>query len=134
MRRSPPPKLALIASYRSAIEVAPEELAGRLEPLLAHHVAHLARVAPEAATPTPTASPGTARPDDSPTEPGDAPAVPALATVKALAEAESKAQAQRTDACDSALDAGLARDLCLIAASEAQHAEVLTRLARTLDA
>ena len=40
------------------------------------------------------------------------------------------AQHQRASACDGADDAGLARDLCLIAASEAQHAECLDRAAR----
>jgi hypothetical protein len=46
-----------------------------------------------------------------------------------LADAESAAQAQRATACDGAQDPGLARDLCLIAASEAQHAEALDVLA-----
>jgi hypothetical protein len=46
-----------------------------------------------------------------------------------LAAAESAAQAQRATACDGASDPGLARDLCLIAASEAQHAAVLADFA-----
>ena len=45
--------------------------------------------------------------------------------------AESAAQAQRATACDGAQDPGLARDLCLIAASEAQHAAALDDLGRT---
>jgi hypothetical protein len=47
----------------------------------------------------------------------------------ALADAESAAQAQRAAACDGAQDPALARDLCLIAASEAQHSSALATLA-----
>jgi hypothetical protein len=49
-------------------------------------------------------------------------------TLTGLADAESQAVAERTSACDSAQSPALARDLCLIAASEAQHAQVLLDL------
>jgi mannitol/fructose-specific phosphotransferase system IIA component len=47
-----------------------------------------------------------------------------------LAELEAEATLQRIRACNGASDPDLARVLCLIAASEAQHAEVLDDLAR----
>ena len=50
-------------------------------------------------------------------------------TLAELAAAEAAAQRQRAAACDGAADPALARDLCLIAASEAQHAAALERLA-----
>lgn len=49
-------------------------------------------------------------------------------TLTGLADAESLALAERTSACDSAQGPALARDLCLIAASEAQHAQALLDL------
>jgi hypothetical protein len=51
------------------------------------------------------------------------------AAIAALADAERVAHVARVSACDGASTAGLARDLCLIAASEAQHAAVLDSLA-----
>jgi hypothetical protein len=117
-------EVALIAAYRSALKARPE-LAGDLAPFLAHHEAHLAQVAPgsTAGAGTPGAS---ASPDGSSSSP---PAPSAAETVAALAAAESRAQAQRAAASDGAMDPGLARDLCLVAASEAQHAALLEDLA-----
>jgi hypothetical protein len=56
-------------------------------------------------------------------EPEAPSATQALAT---LADEESAAQQQRTSACDGVQDAALARVLCLVAASEGQHAVALT--------
>ena len=57
--------------------------------------------------------------------PPEASAPSAADTLSALAAAETAAQAQRATACDAAQGPALARDLCLIAASEAQHASAL---------
>ena len=117
-------EVALIAAYRSALEAHPE-LAADLAPFLAHHEAHLARVSPGS-----TAGEGTPVASASPRTSGSPSPVPSVAeTVAALAAAESRAQAQRAAACDGAVDPGLARDLCLVAASEAQHAALLEGLA-----
>ncbi|MCU0263911.1 MAG: hypothetical protein MUF09_09615 [Candidatus Nanopelagicales bacterium] len=121
-------EVALIAAHRAAIAAHPE-LAAALAPLVAHHEAHLARVAPGspsgAGTPVASTSPDrSGSPESSPSS------VPSVAeTLAALAAAESQAQAQRSTACDGAVDPGLARDLCLVAASEAQHAALLEGLA-----
>ncbi len=129
-------ELGLIAAYRAALESNPV-LAGELEPLLADHVAHLERVAPgTSAAPDPNASPSAADPSASAPTTG-APAGTATAapptrsrrkTLRGLTDAESQALAERTTACDSAQSPALARDLCLIAASEAQHAQALADL------
>ena len=150
-------ELGLIAAYRSAIESNPG-LSGELEPLMADHAAHLERVAPgtsaapdpgasapapaepapaepSAAEPSAAAS-GAAEPSDSasatdaPAEtPTDSPPTRSRRkTLTGLADAESQALAERTSACDSAQSPALARDLCLIAASEAQHAQALLDL------
>ena len=50
--------------------------------------------------------------------------------LRELLAAEQEAQAERIAACDAAASGALARDLCLIAASEAQHAEALAALAQ----
>jgi hypothetical protein len=137
-------ELALITAYRAAIAEHPD-LAADLGPFLAHHEAHLERVLPGSAVattpPGPTGSPaaggsagptGSANPTGSP-EPGASSVErpdPA-ATLAALAEAEARARRERTSACDAATDPALARDLCLIAASEAQHADVLATLAES---
>lgn len=123
-------ELALIAAYQSAFESNPG-LAEDLEALMADHRAHLERVAPGVTTaeqepgstgPGATAS-ATAGPVDSP---ATTPPTPSRRkTLTGLAEAESLALAERTAACDSAQSPALARDLCLIAASEAQHAQAL---------
>jgi hypothetical protein len=113
-------EVALITAYRAAIESTPE-LAADLEPFLAHHEQHLARVAPgfpEGPTPGSSSTPSS--------EPSDTSIGRTLAE---LAAAEVAAQTQRADACNGAADPALARDLCLIAASEAQHAAALERLA-----
>jgi hypothetical protein len=144
-------EVALIAAYRSAIQADPE-LVADLAPFLAQHEAHLARVAPGFAGGGPVGGGPTSGPaTGSPTVPGfDSPptaATPPTASLSptaspsnsanvtpdatassvlaGLAEAETVAQAQRASACDGAQDPGLARDLCLIAASEAQHASAL---------
>jgi hypothetical protein len=115
-------EVALIAAHRAAIAAHPE-LAAALAPLITHHEAHLARVAPGSAA----ASEG---PQGTPAPTVEAQASLAAAqTLAALAAAESQAQAQRASACDGAVDPGLARDLCLVAASEAQHAALLEGLA-----
>jgi hypothetical protein len=121
-------ELALIAGYQSSLESNPG-LAGDLEALMADHRAHLERVQPAATTaiadPGATAA-ATGGPVDSPatTPPTRSP----RKTLTVLAEAESLALAERTAACDSAQSPALARDLCLIAASEAQHAQALSDL------
>ncbi len=76
---------------------------------------------PDAGT-SPTGSPGAGTASSGSPKPG------ASSVVAELAAAESAAQAQRATACDGAQDPGLARDLCLIAASEAQHAAALDDL------
>lgn len=138
-------ELGLIAAYRSAVESNPG-LAGELEPLMAHHMAHLERVAPGASTDLDASAPAAAEPSTSApaaSEPSasastsGAPADTSTAapqtrsrrtTLTGLTDAESQAVAERTSACDSAHSPALARDLCLIAASEAQHAQVLLDL------
>ncbi len=102
-----------------------------------------------ATTPTPGASPSTSvsgAPSESTADSrlpsgSPAPTTPAATSAEetsdvsaedalaGLAAAESEAQAQRASACDGAQDPALARDLCLIAASEAQHAIALEGLA-----
>jgi hypothetical protein len=117
-------ELVLIAAYRSAIDEFPRR-ADELQRLLDQHADHLARVAPDTAVPAaPSAS---AAPSATPSASPDAgPAV----SLKDLADAESAAQAQHVVACDAAQDPALARDLCLMAASEAQHAAVLQSFGR----
>ena len=140
-------ELGLIAAYRSAIESNPG-LAGELEPLMADHVAHLERVAPgtsaasdpSAAAPSAASDPSSAAPSASASTTGEPGATPTATppttsrrkTLTGLAEAESLALAERTSACDSAQSPALARDLCLIAASEAQHAQALRDLRKGL--
>lgn len=105
---------ALIAVYRAALAAHPD-LAPELEPFVAHHEAHLARVAADrvnldaASDASPTASDGDRDPDS------------VAATLERLAEAEAAALRDRVAACDAAANSVLARDLCLVAASEAQH-------------
>lgn len=134
---------ALIVAYRSAIATFPA-LAADLEPLLAHHEEHLARVAPGFVAGT--ASPGTSQAPSSLPSSGSSPTGSSSsgssptgstssgsssprAVLVELATAESAANAQRATSCDGAQDPALARDLCLIAASEGQHASVLEGLA-----
>jgi hypothetical protein len=148
---------ALIVAYRTAISSRPE-LAGDLRPFLAHHEQHLERVLPGSdpqalVTPTAVASqsrpaagasaaepPGTASPSPpaAAEPPGTASASASAsataterdeAALTALAAAEREAHVERVSACDGASAPGLARDLCLIAASEAQHAAELDALA-----
>lgn len=113
----------LIELYHDYIAERPE-LATLLGPFLAHHEAHLARVAPGSATPTAS---GSAAASPSASEPSEEP-LSAATIVAVLADAETAAHRQRVRACDAALGADLARALCVVAASEAQHASVLTAL------
>lgn len=142
---------ALVARYRDALAMH-ADLVAELGPFLAHHEAHLARVAPGAASAS--AAPSTVTPTPEESSDGNQPASPSAsasgappggdtavsaspgasdpdsraAAVAGLAEAEGVAHRDRVDACDAAENAGLARDLCLIAASEAQHESALTAL------
>jgi hypothetical protein len=124
----------LIAAYREVLAADPE-LGAVLRPLLAHHEAHLQRVAatPAGATPSAAASvpasPAASPPPGAEGTPEDRPAA-APARLRDLADLERRAVRQRTRACNGSTDPGLARALCLIAASEAQHADVLMRAAR----
>ena len=119
-------EVALIAAYRKAITADPQ-LAADLERFLAHHEQHLARVSPGYAPDTSSAS---APSSGTPASPEASAAPPSASEVlDKLAAAESAARAQRATACDGAQDPALARDLCLIAASEAQHAAALAGLA-----
>ncbi len=135
-------EVALIQAYRLLIAREPER-GVELGRLLAHHEEHLARVAPGAPVPS------VATRAQVPTEPGPASAgavdqpsaveqsAPsaspsglasgaAAAGLADLLRAEQQAVDQRSSAADAALDPGLVRDLCRIAASEAQHVAVLT--------
>jgi hypothetical protein len=118
---------ALIAQYRTVISERPR-LADTLAPFLAHHEEHLARVAPgwgpgPVETPVPSAS-ASAGPSGSA---APAPSGSAAEALDRLARAERDAGRDRIAACDAAASGVLARDLCLISASEAQHAAVLER-------
>lgn len=110
-QRSGAAEVGLIVAYRAAIE-AGEQPPGRLAKFLAHHVEHLARVAPELVLPDPTASFS-----------GSAP------TTQELARLEARARRLHEASCDMAQGPALARDLCLMAASEAQHVSRLRDLA-----
>ena len=120
---------ALIAAYRAALAAHPD-LAPDLGAFVAHHEAHLARVAPLLASPGAQAG-SPAPPGDATAEPSSDPAAEASttpgdpdteeATLERLAEAEAAAVRDRVAACDAADSSILARDLCVIAASEAQH-------------
>lgn len=130
-------EVGLIAAYRSAIRAAPE-LTANLAPFVAQHEAHLDRVAPgyaeggdsgSGSPPTDSPSPSGAPPGSPPGADDATPVERASSVLVGLAEAEAAAQAQRATACDGAQDPALARELCLIAASEAQHATALEVLA-----
>ncbi len=143
---------ALVAAYRATIAAMPE-LAEELAVVLAQHEEHLARIV--GLTQDGSASPGTATagtssataapdpgsadpvggsPDPNSTSPSPnagspTPTGSGAPSLTALARQERAASRQRTDACDEATGSALARDLCLIAASEAQHAVLLAGLA-----
>ncbi|MGB8020172.1 MAG: hypothetical protein WCF04_02990 [Candidatus Nanopelagicales bacterium] len=145
---------SLIAAYRATIAAHPE-LAAQLEPLAVQHEQHLARVDPRAVStrPSPTGTTAADAPSaggstlgESPTGAGatgvptatpsptgsKVPAHPRRA-LAALATAASAAYKQRMAACDSSHSSDLAGDLCLIAASESQHAAWLSELAAEMD-
>ena len=131
----------LVALYATAIASAEPGLAERLRGIQAQHVAHADRLRP--GEPVPTAAPTTASPtpvtatmgaSEAPEgdsgaatgQPSPSDTLPAAPAVLAgLRAAEREALAQRRTACEQADDADLARALALIAASEAQHADVL---------
>jgi hypothetical protein len=143
-------EVALISAYRAALRSAPE-LAADLAPFLAHHEAHLDKVAPGyprsgegSAFPSASGSPSGSGPGSgsgspsasgspsgsrSPSGAAEGTSEPSASVLAALVDAETGAQAQRAAACDGAQDPGLVRELCLIAASEAQHATALEALA-----
>lgn len=116
-------EVALLAAYARALADHPE-MDEQLRPLMAHHEAHLDRLAP-GATPaqveTRPSSPAAGSPSAAPPSPGS--------TLSRLANAEGKAARSRGKGSQRATATDLARDLCLIAASEAQHRAILTRLA-----
>jgi hypothetical protein len=132
-------EMALIGQYRRTIEAFPER-AAELGALMVQHEEHLSRVAPEAVAPSqapspqPAESPQTAagpEPDPSPVGSlAPSPASEPAPTLARLAAAETAARAEHINSCDAAADPALARDLCLMAASEAQHAVVLADLRR----
>lgn len=111
---------ALLASYDEALAAHPD-LADDLAPLRAQHEAHLAGIGRTQAPASPASATAAALPRTSD------------AVLAALASAERRAQRQRSRACEAARDAALVRTLALVAASEAQHAEVLDGLAGTQD-
>lgn len=134
---------ALIALYATTLAAHPQ-LADALAPLRAHHEAHLARVGADpvgtpsgtasapgsAPTGVSTASPGSSGSDSASASARPAPTPTVEESLAALAGAEDLARAQRITSCDAAASRSLARDLTLVAASEAQHAAVLEGLAR----
>ena len=130
---------ALIATYRAALDSAPA-LARTLVPLLRQHEEHLGLVAPPGWTPPVTSATGpSGSSGSSGSSGGPAPAAspalspaPADALLVELAAAETAARDQRITACDGATDPDLARLLCLVGASEAQHAAVLERAVEDL--
>ncbi len=120
-------EVALISAYRAALQSSPE-LAADLAAFVAHHEAHLERVSPGYLR----SGDGTGSPSGSgsPSGAAEGTSEPSAASVlAALLDAETAAQAQRAAACDAAKDPVLVRELCLIAASEAQHATALQDLA-----
>lgn len=127
-RRVAESEAALIATYRAALADFPE-LAPTLEPILRQHSEHLERVAPGWTPPPPPAESPVPTTSGSPAgeSPAARPAARPGAVLSDLAAAESAARDQRIAACDAAVDPALARELCLIGASEAQHAAVLAQ-------
>ncbi len=107
-------ELALIAAYSDVIEALADP-PRRLRRFLSDHVAHLERMTPGASVP---ARPATAKPP----------------TLRQLQRQEVQARKLHVAGCDAAVDPGLARELCLIAASEAQHATLLPDVRRRLAA
>ena len=102
----------LVALYAAVIAAYPD-LAEPLQEISAQHAAHAATLDPDS---TP-ASPSTVELPETAAE-----------AVVALASAERRAMRQRIDACVEATDAGLARTLAFIAASEGSHVPALRDL------
>lgn len=149
-------EVALLASYRAALAEDPS-LAPTLEPIMRQHEDHLARVSrsadpsaavtPSAVAPAPTettspapasgasGSEATTGAPSAPTSGSPATTLPTASpsperVLVELSATESAARDQRIAACDAAVDPALARVLCLIGASEAQHAAALNRARR----
>lgn len=105
-------EVSLIMAYHAAIAAAPDH-AVELRAFRAHHGEHLARMAPDRAVPEASEAAGMNPP-----------------AVADLAGMEARARKQHVTGCDAARDAALARELCLMGASEAQHAWLLRELDR----
>lgn len=129
-------ELALISVYDQAISLYPQ-LTASLRPLADQHRQHHDALAAPSATSDEAADLNATEDLDQseseetePTTPGDATGLPTNdgpGALAALAAAERVAADQRTDSCVAAQLPTLARLLALIAASEASHAEALTR-------
>lgn len=111
---------AIIGLYDAVLAAYPG-LADDLAPLREEHLAHAAAMGDPIAPSPGSTDAGPA--DVGPTDVGSQPQ--ALA---ALIDAEQKAVAQRTSACETSSEEQLARTIALIAASEAGHAEFLRRI------
>jgi hypothetical protein len=103
-------EIAIIALY-DAVMAAHPDLSPELMPLRDEHAEHRDAVGDASATTSPTPAVGT-RPQ----------------AIAALIEAEQRAVAERTTACEAAAGTDVARLVALIAASEAGHAEYLRGL------
>lgn len=151
----------LVTLYASALATASPQLVAQLRAVQDQHVQHAQRLRPEltVSTEPPSPSPsGTAPPTLDPAQqseqdtasasppevsvgPGEtggpagaqAAAPRPQAVLANLRRAELAAVRQRSAACEQAEDPQLARSLCLIAASEAQHADVLSDLRAELE-
>lgn len=119
-------ELGLIALYGQALRSMPRRTQ-QLRALLDEHVEHLERLSPDTETPV-AASPSEEPPAGAVAGSG---AEPRRVRLRDLVAAESQAQQRHAAACLAAEDAGLTRTLCLISASEAQHAVVLRRPPRS---
>jgi hypothetical protein len=137
-------EVGLIGLYAAAMKDAQPARAEQLRAIQAQHIEHAHRLRPGQEVPTDAPSPATpaATPGDrvaaSPNPSGSGSAAAPTGSAGATASAsqpstrevlavERTALAQRRASCEQAEDADLARTLALIAASEAQHADVLHR-------
>lgn len=121
---------ALLAAYDATLDAHPD-LADRLAPLRAQHLAHRDATGvsgPSGANGGAAASGGSSAGGGTATGGGSDAAVPSSrrAAVAALAALERKAAGARTDACGRAASGELARVLALVSASEASHAAALS--------
>lgn len=102
----------LVVQYDAAIAAFPE-IAAALQVIRDQHVEHATSL-------DATSSPSSAPPSEVPESVDEA--------ILALVKAERRATRQRIDACVEAQEAGLARTLAFIAASEAAHVPALRDL------